>query len=266
MIPLDSSRPLVLVYLAACVQGSAVVRAALARGYAVRALVRDRSRAQSVGLGQGHVEWAEADLDDADALRAASAGADHAVLQVPTGPADTMAARARNAAAASAAAGLRSVVLKLASASRPAPCGEPSFVGNAKVEAALRQAGLAFATVRPTMYLDNLLKPSARREIAEEGLFAPPIAAARRIAWTSADDCARGYRAAGARRHRRPPHRGGAQPRRRCARGLHRRRTGAPGGLPRAGGRCVRTRGGHGPGRGHGGARGLQVPLLCRPP
>ena len=41
------------------------------------------------------------------------------------------------------------------------------------------------------MYLDNLLKPSARREIIEDGVFSPPIAASQRIAWTSVDDCAR---------------------------------------------------------------------------
>ncbi|MBB3122489.1 hypothetical protein FHS03_005590 [Massilia violacea] len=73
-----------------------------------------------------------------------------------------MAAHARNAATTLADAGLHFIVLKLASASRSAPCPEPSIIGNASVEAAVRQAGLASATVRPTMHLDNLLKPSAR--------------------------------------------------------------------------------------------------------
>ncbi len=44
MIPIDRSKP-ILVFLAGGVQGSAVVRAALARGLQVRALVRDRARA-----------------------------------------------------------------------------------------------------------------------------------------------------------------------------------------------------------------------------
>nr|WP_264080729.1 NAD(P)H-binding protein [Paracidovorax cattleyae] len=193
-------------------QGSAVVRAALARGCRVRALVRDRSRAPHFAFStQERVEWVAADLEDADALYAASIGVGHAVLQIPTGPADRMAAQARNAAVASVAAGLRFVVLRLAGASRPAPCSESSFVGNWAVENALRRAGLSFAGVRPTMYLDNLLKPSARREIVEEGIFAPPMAACQRIAWTSVDDCARAaillmergatgdYRVAGAR-------------------------------------------------------------------
>ncbi len=40
------------------------------------------------------------------------------------------------------------------------------------------------------MYLDNLLKPSARADIVERGIFSPPIASDQRIAWTSVDDCA----------------------------------------------------------------------------
>ena len=58
------------------------------------------------------------------------------------------------------------------------------------IEEAARASGIRFAIVRPTMYLDNLLKPSALAEIAKDGVFAPPIPASQRIAWTSADDCA----------------------------------------------------------------------------
>jgi hypothetical protein len=84
----------------------------------------------------------------------------------------------------------RSAVLKLASAGLPAPCEEPSFIANAMIEDMVRRSGLPFAIVRPTMYLDNLLKPSASRDIVEHGRFAPPIAEQQEIAWTSTDDCA----------------------------------------------------------------------------
>jgi uncharacterized protein YbjT (DUF2867 family) len=188
MSVVDRSKPIVLVHLAAGVQGSAVVRAALSRGFPVRALVRDAARAPTFPAG---VEVVQGDLNDPASLRAASAGVGCAVLQIPLGPLTTMAAQARNAADAWGHDCTRPLVLKLASASRPAPCAEPGFVGNAAVEEVLRQAGLRFACVRPTMYLDNLLKPSARAQIMEEGVFAPPIPATLRIAWTSADDCAR---------------------------------------------------------------------------
>lgn len=188
MSAIDPSKP-VLVYLANGVQGGAVVRAALRHGLKVRALVRSRARAEALAaLG---VEFAQGDLRDPASLRRASAGLDHAILQIPIGSQDEMRVATDNALAASTACGLKSLVLKLASASRPAPCPEPSFVANAMIEDMARRSGLPVAIVRPTMYLDNLLKPSARREIAGQGVFAPPVAESQRIAWTSADDCAR---------------------------------------------------------------------------
>ncbi len=188
MSAIDKSQP-ILVYLAAGVQGGAVVRAALRRGFKVRALVRDRKRVPA--LSAIGVELAEGDLRDPASLRAAGAGIAHAVLQIPIGSQEEMRIQAENAVSAAIACGLKSVVLKLASASRPAPCGEPSFVANAMIEDIVRRSGLHFTIVRPTMYLDNLLKPSARKDIVEEGVFAPPIAESQRIAWTSVDDCAR---------------------------------------------------------------------------
>lgn len=188
MSMIDRSKP-ILVYLAAGVQGSAVVHAALQRGLKVRALVRDRERAAALSaLG---VELVEADLCDAASLRAASVGIAHAVLQIPIGSQADMRIQTDNAISASLASGMKSIVLKLASASRPAPCAEPSFAANAMIEDIIRTSGLPFATVRPTMYLDNLLKPSARKDIIEHGIFAPPIAESQRIAWTSVDDYAR---------------------------------------------------------------------------
>lgn len=184
---IDRSKP-ILVFLARGVQGGAVMRAAIARGFRVRALVR-ASGTIAVKEG-GAAEFAAADLDDAASLRSASEGIDHAVLQIPIGPADQMVAQAGRALAAFRNAGVRSFVLKLASASRPSPCEEPSFVANQMIEDMAAAAGIPFAIVRPTMYLDNLLKPSARAEIVRDGVFAPPIAASQRIAWTSADDCA----------------------------------------------------------------------------
>ena len=188
MSMIDRSKP-ILVYLAAGVQGSAVVHAALQRGLKVRALVRDRERAAA--LLPPSVELAEGDLRDAASLRAASTGISHAVLQIPIGSQGDMRIQADNAVSASLASGMKSIVLKLASASRPAPCEEPSFVANAMIEDVVRASRLPFTIVRPTMYLDNLLKPSARKDIVEHGIFAPPIAESQRIAWTSVEDCAR---------------------------------------------------------------------------
>lgn len=175
----------ILVFLANGVQGAAVVRAARRRGYPVRRLVR-----AAIGPEQPGIEAARGDLDDPESLALACSGAAHVVLQVPTGAAADMIRRAQAAVNAAERAGVRSLVLKLASTSRSTSCSEPSFVANAEVQAVVRAAGIPCATVWPTMYLDNLLKPSARADIVGRGVFAPPIAAEQQIAWTSADDCA----------------------------------------------------------------------------
>ncbi|MDQ1155202.1 uncharacterized protein YbjT (DUF2867 family) [Brevundimonas sp. SORGH_AS 993] len=175
----------ILVFLANGVQGGAVVQAALRRGHPVRRLVRRPQGSDPVGT-----ETVLGDLDDPRSLAVACAGVAHLVLQVPTGDAAEMARRAQSVVDAARQAGVRSLVLKLASASRPAPCAEPSFIANAAVEAVVRAAGLPCAVLRPTMYLDNLLKPSVTADIVRHGVFSPPIAAEQRIAWTCADDCA----------------------------------------------------------------------------
>ncbi|MHA6724139.1 SDR family oxidoreductase [Sphingomonas sp. RS2018] len=175
----------ILVFLANGDQGSAVVRAARLRGHVVRALIRTPPRgappASDVAIG---------DLDDPASLRAAAQGCAHAVVQVPTAAESVMVRQIGHALDTLRHAGVGSLVLKLASASRARPCSEPSFVANAAVEALVGRAGIPFAIVRPTMYLDNLLKPSARADIAERGLFSPPISVGQRIAWTCVDDCA----------------------------------------------------------------------------
>ncbi|WP_204243632.1 NmrA family NAD(P)-binding protein [Xanthomonas sp. NCPPB 1128] len=189
MSPIPLSGPL-LVSLGNGVQGGAVVRAARRHGLAVRALVR--VGAPTAALHALGAEVVETDLDDATAVHAASRGVAHAVLQFPAGPGETTLARARLALEAARAARLHSLVLKLSSAPLPAPCPEPSLRSNAALAALAlaRGAGLPCAVLWPTLYLDNLLKPSARTEIVAHGVFAPPIAATQRIAWTSADACA----------------------------------------------------------------------------
>ncbi|MFZ6861431.1 SDR family oxidoreductase [Undibacterium sp. Ji67W] len=188
MVTFDRSKP-ILVFLSNGVQGSAVVRAAHSQGLKVRALVRDPAPFSM--LNSTAIEWRQANLDQSDSLVKVCAGIDHAVLQVPIGSASTMLAQAKNAFSAFKSAGVRSFVLKLASASRHLPCEEPSFVANQMIEDAARDSGLDFAVVRPTMYLENLLKPSALEDIMKRRIFAPPISAMQHIAWTSADDCAK---------------------------------------------------------------------------
>jgi NAD(P)H dehydrogenase (quinone) len=176
---------MILVYLASGVRGGAVARVALEAGLRVRALVRDeRAAAPLAALG---AEVAAGRLDDPEFLERAHRGISRVVLQLPLGAPLSLAKRAVDAAGSAAIDGL---VLRLASASRPAPCTEPSFVANAAIEELVRGSGLPHAVIRPTMYLENLLKPGLRDEIAH-GTLEMPVATEQRIAWTNVEDCAR---------------------------------------------------------------------------
>lgn len=178
----------ILVYLGNGVQGGAVAREAAWRGFAVTALVRDRAGGDN--LAKTGIDLAIGDLADLPSLEAAHAGVTEIVLQMPIGPLEMIRDFAANALVAARNAQVKMVVLKLASASRAAPCDEPSFIANGVIEAMVRSSGLPHAIIRPTMYLDNLLKPGVRQEVAVDGVFQVPIDVSQRIAWTSADDCA----------------------------------------------------------------------------
>ena len=179
---------IILVYLANGIQGGAAARAAAPPRVRVNGVVRDP--AQGRALAALGIEPVLADLRDPASLVAARTGVDHAVIQVPARPEHEMAALAHNALSACRTCGVASIVLRLASASRPGPYPEPGVVAIARVEALARASGLPVAIARPTLYLDNLLKPGVRRHIVEDGTFGLPIAARQRIAWTSVEDCA----------------------------------------------------------------------------
>jgi len=179
---------LVLVYLANGVQGGAVARAALAQGLRVRAIVRNATAADA--LRASGAEIASGDLRDRAFLDSAYAGVARVVLQLPVAERGAALEMATHAIAAARAAKVKALVLKLPSASRAAPCIEQSFVVSAAIETLVRGSGLPHAVVRPTLYLENLLKPGVRCEIAGHGVIEMPVAIDQRIAWTSVEDCA----------------------------------------------------------------------------
>src|SRR5262245_17874008 len=133
----------ILVYLANGVQGGAVARQAIARGHAVRALVRDPSKSDPlVGLG---AEIVQADLQQPDTLIAAHRDVDHVVLQIPLGPPAQTINLVENAIAAVKSNRIESLIVKMASARPSIQTDEPSFVANEIIFEKIRQSGLRFA-------------------------------------------------------------------------------------------------------------------------
>jgi uncharacterized protein YbjT (DUF2867 family) len=178
-----------LVYLANGVQGGAVARQAANRGYTVRALVRDTRKSDSLkALG---TEIAPGDLQDAASLNEAHRDVDYVVMQMPIGAPPQIASLTDNAICAMRLCGIQGVIVKMASAQPTIRTEVASFVANQIVEDKMRASGIAFSIVRPTIYLDNFLKPDTREGISRRGIIVYPVPADQRIAWTSADDAAR---------------------------------------------------------------------------
>lgn len=125
--------------------GSEAVRLLAADKHAVRALVRDPSRAQHDG-----VEVVTGDFDDRDSLDAAMRGVDTLVLVSPAIP------RQEIAAIDSAAGnGVTHVVKATSKASADSPVERRR--GQAEIEQHLQASGLTWTLLRSNAYLQNLL-------------------------------------------------------------------------------------------------------------
>ncbi len=178
----------VLVYLANGVQGGAVARNAASRGFTVRGFVRDPGKSDH--LKKLGVEIVAGDLQDRASLDQAHRGIDYVVLQIPLGDPSQTAPLIDDAIAAIKASGVTGVVVKMGSGKPTIQTDVPAFVLNQMIEEKMRDSRVPFSIVRPTMYLDNFLRPDIRNRICKSGVIVYPLPAGQKIAWTSVDDAA----------------------------------------------------------------------------
>lgn len=185
----------VLVYGANGAQGRPIVERLVANGRRVRALARS-------GHAPSGAEAARADLDDAEALAAATAGCDRVVFMLPL---VFDAARARrwteNALRAAETAGVELLVFDT---SAPVPDAAPGVAAiDLKVEAErlVRGSGVPSIVVRPTIYMGNLAAPWSAPAIANDAVVAYPLPEDVAVAWIAWEDAAAAVAAALARPH-----------------------------------------------------------------
>jgi uncharacterized protein YbjT (DUF2867 family) len=178
-----------LVYQANGVQGAAVVRHLERTGHQIRALIRDGSKAAGF-LARG-IEVAVADLRDRAALCRAHEGIDHVILQIPARDDAFAEVAIGNAVAAMRETSVLGVIVKMANPTPTMHAANTGFSVNSIIAGEVRRSGIPHSVIEPTMYLDTLLKPSLRREIAEEDRIDLPVDADLPIAWTTTDDAAK---------------------------------------------------------------------------
>lgn len=157
-------------------QGGAVARALLAAGTPVRALVRNPRARGAIELERLGAQLVRGDLDDPASLRAVMEGARGLFSIQAPGPrrtpgdvhSDTELVRARNLAAAAAAARVGQVVhtsasgvTRLVDESRWGASMSHTFQVKTRAEEAMRETGAAAVTIlRPAAFMENFLPPS----------------------------------------------------------------------------------------------------------
>jgi uncharacterized protein YbjT (DUF2867 family) len=147
--------------------GSLLTRKLLARGESVRAIVRDAERAAD--LARLGVDLREGDLTRPESYAAALVGVDTAFLLMPVVPQQTEAESGFIDAAK--AAGVSLLVKHSAVGADPNQVGIGGAHG--EVERHLAQSGLPHIVVRPTQFMQNLLKWSP--PIAQVGALVMPL-------------------------------------------------------------------------------------------
>lgn len=179
----DGTVGLILVTGAAGKTGRAVLRQLAARGVATRALVRRGDQSSTVrAAGAGEVTVG--DLLDRQGVRAAAAGATVVYHICPNMSRDEEAI-GEIALEAARGAGARIVYHSVL---MPEVEAMPHHWRKAKVEERIRSSGLAFAILRPTAYMQNVLQQ--RRTIVEHGVYPVPYAQASVVSLVDLEDVA----------------------------------------------------------------------------
>lgn len=171
-------------------QGAPVVREALARGMAVRAVARDAAK-----VAQAHpkAQAVAATLDNEASLVAALTGVDAAFLHLPmpTGP-DAQQTWLTAFIGAAHKAKLPLLVYTTGGATGERFPSSVIIEGGTAGMNALLGCGIPTSVLQPVVYLENLLPPIFMPRLHTEGVLDyPPLPRDLKVQWTSHDDQAR---------------------------------------------------------------------------
>ncbi|SUA45072.1 SDR family NAD(P)-dependent oxidoreductase [Nocardia africana] len=151
------NRKTVLVTGATGGQGGAVARSLLARGYAVRALVRDPRKPRAATLTALGADVVVGDLDDPHSVRAAARGVSGIFSVQPADPTDprpeTEVRQGKNVADAAAAEGIDHLIYSSVAARRGS--GVAHFETKADIEAYIDALGVPATVLRPVFFMEN---------------------------------------------------------------------------------------------------------------
>jgi NAD(P)H dehydrogenase (quinone) len=177
----------VLVHGANGAQGGAIARQLQAEGFAVRAAVRDVSKARA--LAAAGIEVVSADLESRAQVLEACEAMDAAVLTLPLCyDRSTILRWTENATSAASAAGVGLMILNT-SGRIPAERTEiAGFELRREAETMVRTLGPPTTILRPPFYMENLAGPWITGAMAASQVVAYPVALRLRAAWLALAD------------------------------------------------------------------------------
>ncbi len=178
----------VLVFGATGDQGWPLMRALFKHGFHVRAATR-----QPNAFPRDHFPEAEivgASFEDVASLIAACKGADAIAMNLPFSF-DRAYARmmGENICKAALAAGtVRKVVFNTSCVIAPKDIGLAAHDGRRDIEAAMAASGLAWASIRSVVFMDNMIRAWVKPAIVNHGVFAYPARDDLKINFVCLDD------------------------------------------------------------------------------
>ncbi|MFE3608161.1 NmrA/HSCARG family protein [Streptomyces goshikiensis] len=182
----DDPRPVVLVVGATGQQGGAVARHLLAAGRPVRALTRDPDKPAARALAELGAQVVAGNLEDADSLRQALAGAEavFCVTQFFEAGYDGEVAQGRRMVDLAAEAGIGHFVFSsVGSADRNT--GIPHFDSKYEIERHLADSPVPFTVLRPVFLMENW---EGRRQEIADGFLETPLSPERPLQQVSVED------------------------------------------------------------------------------
>jgi uncharacterized protein YbjT (DUF2867 family) len=177
----------VLVYGGTGSQGGAVVHALLDGGHTPYVLSRDPQKVAKMFEG---AEGVEGDMGDKASLLAASEGMDAVSLMVPAFLPDPSLAPqyAHNAIDAAKQAEVGLIVYNTSGTVINQPTGNPMYDMRLQLIEYLDESGVPYITIEPTAYIENLLGPWTRPNVAQNDTLSYPVEADTPIGWIATRD------------------------------------------------------------------------------
>lgn len=171
----------VLVYGGTGAQGSAVVRALLAKGHQPVVLSRDGNKGKE--LEEAGAKTIIGNTNDVDSLIAASKGVDAISLMTPLFTDVLPGVAAENAIKAAQDAGVDFIVWNTSGQAPEIETGNPLLDHQKATTAFLKNSGLKYIKLIPTIYAENLLGPYTAPFVAQQNKLTYPTPADMEINW-----------------------------------------------------------------------------------